>query len=488
VMLEDVERIEVIRGPGASVWGANAVNGVINIVTKSSQDTRGLSATGGGGNEHREFGDFRVGGRSGNLSWRMYGMTMEDDQGYVAPPFTANDEPRMNQGGFRADWTPTRFDTITIQGDFYQGQDNQGGWSFPPFVVSRPMECNTNTLLTRWSRELDEDTDWAVQFYYYNPYAIGPNLNQVGTFDFDYQYHLRRGRHDVVWGLGYRNSDERWIGYAVGVDTHDAEQIPSYFIQDTITLVEDRFFVTVGSKFDHDSVTNFDYQPTARVTWTPDERTSIWGAISRAVRTPSLIERVYRLPQAEHVLAYEMGIRRQPTDRFYWELATFFNRYNDLLGSYTYQTYYAYANAGRADTYGFELSGTYEINKRWHLTAWYAFLVQDADFLPGYTSTFVADGSPRNQAYLQSAWDLGRNVSLDVMFRYVDGIVLSSNYPVYNYFAADIRLAWHPSRNLEMSVVGQNLLAGNHNEFTYDGGSLPTEVEPGVYGAVTWRY
>ncbi|NLE38299.1 MAG: TonB-dependent receptor, partial [Pirellulaceae bacterium] len=385
VMLEDVDRIEVIRGPGAAVWGVNAVNGVINIVTKSSKDTTGVYAGGGGGDEHRRFGDFRVGSRSGNLHWRAYGMTMKDHTGYIMPPYVPEDAPSMNQGGFRMDWTPNRRDTITFQGDFYDGDDNQDGWSVPPDFFARTMHCDTTTFLTRWSRQVDDDTDWAVQMYYWNPCARGRNINQVGTFDLDFQHHSKRGRHDFVWGAGFRNYDERWIYAGGSIVATDSEQVPSYFVQDTITLVDDRFFVTLGSKFDHNSVTDFEYQPTARVTWTPDDRTSIWGAISRASRTPSLIERISTIPGGEHVLAYEAGVRRQPTDRFYWEMAVFFNRYSDLIGS---DGSYVPSNIGRADIYGFELNGTYELNERWRLTAWYAFLVEYVEFPAGYTPNF----------------------------------------------------------------------------------------------------
>jgi iron complex outermembrane receptor protein len=410
----------------------------------------------------------------------MYGMTMADDQGYIPLPQVAVDNPQLNQGGFRTDWTPTLCDTVTIQGDFYVGKDNASGVITPP-MPQNTLNCSRTMFLTRWVHEIDDDTDWAIQAYYYNPHASGTNLNTVSTFDLDFQHHKRRGRHDFVWGFGYRNSYEHWRAGAFAIEKLDSEQVPSYFLQDTITLINERLYLTLGSKFDHNSVTRFEYQPTVRVAWTPDERTSIWGAVSRAARIPSLYERLYVTPRGEHALSYEAGIRRQPTDKLYWELATFFNRYDNLLGG---PYYFFYQNIGSADTYGFEFNATYEVNERWRLSGNYSFLVEDVDFPPDSIPQTPPGTAPRNMAYFQSSWNLGNNVSLDMMFRYMDSLPVG----VAAYFAGDIRLAWRPASNLELSLVGQNLYAGNHDEFYNYGGALPTEVEPGVYGMVSWRY
>jgi iron complex outermembrane receptor protein len=298
----------------------------------------------------------------------------------------------------------------------------------------------------------------------------------------DFQYHFKRSSHDVVCGVGYRNSDERWGYVAMPLfQYYSSEQIPSCFVQDTVTLVDDKVFATVGSKFDYSSVTNFDYQPSARLVWTPDKKTSIWGAVTRSVRIPSLIERLFITPGSEDAMSYEMGYRRQPTKDFFWELATFFNRYDNLLG---YQNYYYYQNVGRGDTYGFEYNATYNVSETWRLTGSYAMLIERLEYQAGYNPGFIQGGTPRNRAYFQSGWDLSEKVTLDVMFRYVDSLAAG----VDEYLAADIRLAWRPRHNLELAVVGQNLLAGKHYEFVTDAAATATEVEPGAYGMITWRY
>jgi len=487
VMLEDVDRIEVIRGPGGVFWGNNAVNGIINIVTKSSQNTNGIYADVGGGNEHRQFSDVRVGGRTGELNWRVYGMNVDDDHGIAPPGNRAVDSFHFGQGGFRTDWTPTHHDTITLQSDLADNYVGRMGYVAPTEAYTGPRYIDMRTLI-RWTRTIDEDTDWAVQLYYNNQYGKEPQrtadeTRNVSTFDLDFQYHMRRGRHDILWGFGYRNSDELFILDRPYIQANfaDSEQIPSYFVQDTITFVPDRFYATFGCRFDHNSVTDFEYQPTAKVAWTPDERTSIWGAISRTVRTPSLMERSVMTPGAEDALTYEVGIRRQPKDPLFWEFTVFFNRYDNIIGE---MGTFVHANTGKADTYGFEYNATYEMNPRWHLTGSYSFFIECLRFQPGYTAAFPEGSTPRNQFYVQSGWDLWENVTLDVMFRYVDSLACG----VEHYFVGDIRLAWRPRTNLEFAVVGQNLLDGGHYEFIDTGSAYPTEVEPGVYGMVSWRY
>jgi iron complex outermembrane recepter protein len=495
VMLEDVERIEVIRGPGGTTWGNNAVNGIINITTKSSKDTKGLYAEGGGGNEHRQFGSLRAGGQAGeNVTYRVWGAGMDDNCGGVQTGQVPADYYNYSQGGFRTDWTPTRNDTFTFEGDFVQGISGSQGY----LIESLSQDSNSSTtqaydptafrktmFMSRWKHVIDDDTDWACQAYYYNPYGNKNHFMESNSnFDVDFQYHMKRNRHDIVWGCGYRNDNETIVFNNIPNRTgFDTEIIPSYFFQDTVTLRQDLVFLTFGSKFDNNNITNFEYQPTVRLAVTPDEKTTLWAAITRAVRTPSLTERVLNTDlQSEDVLSYELGFRQQTTEKCFWELAVFYNRYNNLIG--TAFTSLANKNIGNGDTYGFEYNTTYQVTERWKLTGSYSFFIETLYFPAAYNSDLPAGANPRNQFYIQSGWDLGHDVSLDVMLRYVDSLTVG----VENYFVSDVRLAWRPTKRLEIAAVGQNLFDGRHFEFDESYVAKATEVKPCVYGIISYRY
>ena len=530
VLLEDIDRIEVIRGPGATVWGANAVNGVINIITKSTEDTQGSYFNAGAGTEERGFASARYGGRlSDDATFRLYGKWFERDTG-AAPNGGAHDDWRSARGGMRIDWTPTCVDRITLQGDYYDGSSGQRNFyaepTMPPtFVrtVDDDFDVSGGNVLARWTHELDAESDWSLQMYYdrtERALVQSPFSEDRDTFDIDFQYRVPFGDdHKVIMGAGYRITGDSITNSSTiaFIPPERSVNLFSYFIQDEITLVDDLLFLTGGSKFQHNDFTGFEMQPTLRLLWTPTERHSIWGAVSHAVRTPSRADddvRVTLLPQnqpplpppvfqvvggnrsfeSEELTAFEFGYREQPTQQFSWDLAVFLHEYRNLTGVTPGVPFgpgfpamgptflpLTIANNGNGFTYGFEVASTYEVSEFWRVSGAYSFLRMDID---GGDSTGT---SPRNQAYIVNSWDITDDVQLDVIGRYVDNLPGAS---VPSYLTADVRLGWHLTPDLELTLAGRHLFDAEHPEFGFDGftGNVATQVEQEFYGMITWRH
>lgn len=512
VLLDDVERIEVIRGPGATIWGANAMNGVINVITKRAADTQGGLAKAGTGSTELGFASARIGGQSGNdLHYRVYGKWFERDTMFNALR-PESDDWRQGRGGFRMDWTPTSCDLVTFQGDMYQGQS--GFLNTVPIPDAGDDEnVWGGNVLTRWTRTFSDDSDASLQLYYDRADRknnIGFLDQEYNTYDLDFRHHFPLTcRHNVVWGLGYRSVRDKLTsltsppGTVLGFDpaerTYDTF---SAFVQDEITLTDD-LFLTVGSKVQHNDFTAWEVQPSVRLLYSPEPSWAAWAAVSRAVRTPSRIEHdgviaagvpfldFSRSFGSEELVAYELGYRSQPESWFSWDAALFFNQYSHLASlRVTPLTVLPIVNANdnTGEGYGTELTAQVDITPAWRVTGSYSFLqlqihpgASSVDFL-GSRGEAVEGSSPHNQVYVMSSHDLSKALELDFMGRYVDELPFQQTS---SYIELDVRLAWRPTCCSELAVVGQNLLNPHHREF---GGASGNEIERGVYGMVTRKW
>ncbi len=536
-LLEDVERIEVIRGPGGTIWGANAVNGVINIITKSAKDTHGMLASLSGGNVDQGTGEFRFGGAKGKtLDYRIYG------KGFIrGPEFHPDgvnfDDWKTGQLGFRTDWNPNSRDSLTVQGDMYTGLDGErvaiSFYALPTTgvpgveVLNGPHDVGGGNILGRWKRQLSDDSDVQIQAYYDRTSRYSPQLNEIrDTFDVDLLYHFTlTGNQDLLVGAGGRWSPD---SITQKFDTLDFEphqetdSIYSWFVQDQIAIVQDELALTVGSKFEHNNYSGFEVQPNVRLIWTPTARQSVWGAITRAVRTPSRLDQDLQLTdflaaspplflrvqgsknfKAEQLLGTELGFRTLVARKLYIDIAGFHNYYSQLYG-YGPATVAVeptpppahivfvvpLANATKGDTTGVEIGPDWKPFDWWELKGSYSYLhlyVHDdanlAGTLNNLNTTSDNGSSPHHEVEFQSLFNLPKKLQLDTTFRYVSALPAQT---VAAYSTGDIRFGWNPTAEWEFSVVGQNLLQPQHAEFGSDVDTI-VGIKRAVYAKVTWK-
>ena len=497
-LLEDLDRIEVVSGPGGTLWGANAVNGVINIVSKDAKDTQGAYVEAGGGTQLQDFGAARYGGTlAPDVYYRFYAKYFNEGAGAVSQmDGSAKDSWNMGQGGFRIDDEADPRDKFTLQGDLYN--------SFLNISTDNQENFVGGNVLGRWSRVISDDSNMSLQLYYDRTYAVEPSAASVfgdglDTYDLDFQHHLSLDAgNQLTWGLGYRLTHDvvqnvPILSFLPATLDH---QLFSVFAQDEIKLANDLFF-TLGSKVEHNDYTGFEFEPSARLKWDLAEKQMLWAAVSRAVRMPSRIDRDVSIPplleggsdfQSETLIAYELGYRAQLTKEWVASLATFFNNYDDLRSlSPTPGTVYPIiiANGLAGQTYGLEFTTVYQVSGGWRLHAGYDLLQENIWVKPGQTDLGNAAGDtadPRNQAFLRSSMDLPGNLELDPALRWVDAI-FSPGDVIPSCAELEVRLGWRPVKELELSVTGQNLLHPYHVE--YGSGE---EIARSVYGKVTCSF
>ena len=523
-LLEDIERIEVIRGPGATLWGANAVNGVINIITRSAKDTLGTLVTAGGGTEEKVFGGVRYGGRiAEDVYYRAYVKGFDRDSLALEDGSSSREEWQQGQGGFRVDWDLSEVSALRFSGDAYLGRFPETRSILsptPPFVTRSHQwtDVKGGNLLSRWTRTFSDSSDLQVQAYYDRTHRSIPRFfkEDRDTFDVDVQHRFRwLERQEIMWGGGYSvTRDDVENSYSVTWEPRRRTlDVFSAFVQDEITVVPDRLRVAIGSKFEHNDYTGMEIQPSGRFSYTPATNQTVWGAVSRAVRTPSRFDNdvIVRAPfgapggvaeilgsddfLSEELLAFELGYRISPHEKVSVDIAAFYNIYDRLrsleLGSPSLVDGrlvfpVPYGNELEGITYGGETMLQYQMLEWWRWTAGYALLLKDLRLDSG--STDPTDGSaegndPTHQFSIRSFMNLPQGFELDSALRYVDSLPEPF---VPSYLVMDVRFGWRPSPHWEFSLMAQNLVQTRHREF--GSGPAAREIEHGIYGKVTWRH
>jgi len=530
--MDDIDRIEVIRGPGGTIWGPNAVNGVINIITRDSKDTQGIQASAGGGNAEQGFANFRYGGGNGsNFNYRVYG------KGFTTSPEHHSDHRnfddwRAAQIGFRTDWTQGDRDSFTVQGDLYKeeaGESVQATSYMPPFsrIVDANADLSGGNIMARWKRTLREGDDIQIQAYYDRTNRYEPNFGERrNTFDVDFlQRWQLPARQHFSWGLGARFSHADNIEVVSGLTFEPpkrTDELETGFVQDEISLVDRKLSFIAGTKLLRTNFFHFGAEPSARLLWTPNEQETVWAAYTHALRTPSDAEENFFLSgyggnaangtpvfarfnantrfAPEQLNGYEIGYRRLIRSNLYIDFAGFYNHYHDLFdeeitGALSlednpqplhYLLPAQFGNGLLGTTKGVEIAPEWRITPVWQLKGSYSFLQMHIEKAPHSIDVGTARGiegsSPKHEVAVQSAFDFGKKFSLDLTYRYVASL---PGQLVPAYSTGDARFAWRIQRQLEFSIVGQNLFQPFHFEDGGDPGPL-VGVRRSGYLKLTW--
>jgi iron complex outermembrane receptor protein len=523
-VLEDLERIEVIRGPGATLWGANAVNGVINITSKDSRDTQGWLLDTRASNDDSDV-SVRYGGKlSQDTTYRAYIKAKYFNELDDADGDNAGDQWRSLRGGFRIDKHPSDANTFTLQGDVLDNRIREPmelPVPTPPFTqehITRRDDGGGN-LLGRWDHRTSEDSDFSLQMYYdyLKVDYITTNYDQ-NTIDLDFHHRFKVDRrNELMWGLGYRFISSHILAtpFLSGLPPTKNDDLYSAFAQDTITVQPDRWSLTLGSKLEHNSYTGFEVQPSARLLWTPNKTNSMWAAVSRAVRTPARVNFDAVIPQAdtriptgpgttapavvtllgnpneksEDLIAYEIGYRLEPIKSLSFDMALFYNDYQNKIFASPGAPIFGptvviplnWTNNTKGHTYGGEISATFKVTESWRLVSSYSLL--EAKF-PGDPADQGA--APQNMAQIHSYLDITKNLQFTAGVYYVGHV---SEFDIPGYVSTDLNIIWRPRESLEASIGVLNLFDNHHPEFGATGGQgIPTETPRTVFVQMSYKF
>ena len=479
VYLPDLEQIEVISGPGGALWGANAVNGIVNVISKHSSQTQGWNTSIAVGSLLRDHVGLRYGSSAldSKFHYRIYGQRFDYNNTTLPNDIDALDSWHIMQGGFRMDYTPSDKNNHTLQGDLYGGVNDDTGSTY----------MNGQNILWKWSRTISETSGLSLQTYIDRTYRDIQSqgfIEDMVTYDLEFQHNFSvNSRNRIVWGVGYRLSDNEIMSELNNY--HPPQKnltLFSGFVQDQIAIVQDRAELTVGTKLIQNNYTDFELQPTIRFAWTPNQSHTVWTAFSNAVRTPTRFDAdlngavlgSYGSFQSEKVYAYEIGYKMQPTRQVSFSLAAFYNHYADLRSIDTNQVsppFFYFANNLESNSTGVELSANYIVTEWCRLRGGYTFL--DLSFTNKSSKTYPLTHlfeaiDPRNQFLFQSIMNISAKFQVDVLARYVDDLPpLIDGTKTTDYFALDVRVAYKKDA-ITLSVCGQNLLEDKHIEFGYN--------------------
>ena len=530
VLLEDVERIEVIRGSGGTLWGANAVNGVINIITRRAKDTQGTYAEAKAGNLEKGFA-VRHGGALGDAGqFRAYAKVDRHDPMDDADGSTAHDKWEQKRAGFQAELAINAQDTLTVQGDIYDGKIDQRVLKVSERTLADSMVPDTakllgGNLLLRWKHEKGEEENWQLQAYIDNASQDDVVQRQkVNTLDVEWQQRLKlTPSQDLTWGVGVRRIEESLKGgFTIAMNPESSNtMLYSGFVQDEIKLKED-LTLTLGTKLEHNDNTGIETQPSVRLQWRATPTDSVWAAVSRAVQTPSLATtsvnaNVGLQPtpmgplmlnirgnpnvKSETMLSREIGYRGQFGPDVNIDVAAFYNTYDNVVSREfgrpeigRYATLPSnFANNIYGKTYGIELAGNWQVMRDWRLHGSYSWLQMDLKTRPGGTGIVAfgaAGNSPENMVQLHSLHNLSNNIELDANLYYTDRLNFTDKQPaasIDGYTQLDLRLGWRPTPDLEISLIGRNLLKRRHQEYLADD-VMATQVPRSFLAQARWKY
>ncbi|MCB0322091.1 MAG: TonB-dependent receptor [Bdellovibrionales bacterium] len=538
--LEDVERIEVIRGPGAALWGSNAVNGVINVITKHTSETIGSRAMVGGGTHEHFLASAAHGGEIGELgTYRLYLRQANRGENELASGGGAEDDWQVSTGGLRADLAPSDSDTVTLQG---RGQYSKDAIQTtaepslsPPFIdnetYSGENRWHSATASALWNHDFSDTAEIeTLASYRYLEQESALVTFDYNIYDLDLQYRLQSiDRHDLIVGAKYelfRFHADR--GFPQDFEPNERSiDLYTFFVQDDIELLRDRLFLTLGSKFELNVHTEFEVMPSVRAIYIPSPQRSVWAAVSRAVALPSLVFEDITVPAAafpvdestvglaalrgnrdidsQKVVTYELGYRSEITKSWSWEVATFYSDYSDVqsVENGDPQPFVPFGadqavllfplnfdNRFTVDSFGGELSTEFRPAEQWRLIGGYSFLqinvaINDSSDAGG-EQAFLEEASPEHQFFLRSLWDVTPRVEFDGTLRYVDRL---SEGDIDSYVELDLHLGWRATDRIRIELIGTNLLEDSHEEYLGNLFGPPLiEIERSLYARATLEF